>query len=171
VRGGEGTTPVYLDDPDGQDGLDRYDMYHATVTVIDPGTAGGPRLRIASGAGAVDNRLCYVEITSATSGASVGTTNVFAATYDYRTRRVTKTENGETTTFRYDGGVSYQEWKGGSKSAEFVRGSGMGGGIGSILYSDRLEDGAWVREYFAYNPAVGHVVATLTGDGDTLAAP
>ena len=67
--------------------------------------------------------------------------------------------------------MAFDEWKDlnydGSLdlSVEFVRGSGMGGGIGSILYSDRQEpDGEGfetVREYFVYSPAVGHTVATL----------
>ena len=99
----------------------------------------------------------------------------FEATYDYRTRRVSKTEGGDVTIFRYDGGVSFDEWKdtGGDgvflKQVEFVRGSGMGGGIGSILYSDReVPDGqggtVTEREYFVYSPAVGHTVATLKED-------
>ncbi|HXJ16978.1 MAG TPA: RHS repeat-associated core domain-containing protein, partial [Candidatus Polarisedimenticolia bacterium] len=91
----------------------------------------------------------------------------FEAAYDYRTRRVTKKEGGDEVTFRYDGGVSFDEWKNGAKTVEFVRGSGMGGGIGSILYSDRqVDDGqggtVTEREYFVYSPAVGHTVATLT---------
>jgi RHS repeat-associated protein len=45
----------------------------------------------------------------------------------------------------------------------------MGGGIGSILYSERREkqpDDTYqdVREYFVYSPAVGHVTATLAED-------
>ena len=67
--------------------------------------------------------------------------------YDYRTRRVWKYElvEGEEkwTLFRYDGGVSFDEWTTNTETDEFgqsvyfVRGAGMGGGIGSIILSDR----------------------------------
>jgi RHS repeat-associated protein len=50
-----------------------------------------------------------------------------------------------------------------------VRGSGLGGGIGSILYSDRFAGPNPGREYFVYSPAVGHTVATLTGDTGAVA--
>ena len=76
---------------------------------------------------------------------------------------MTTTEGGSTTLFRYDGGDCYQELNAanGSLKVEFVRGSGLGGGIGSILYSDRTAAEGPV-EHFAYN-AVGHTVA-LTDD-------
>ena len=76
------------------------------------------------------------------------------------------TEGGSTTLYRYDGGDCYQELNAanGSLKVEFVRGSGLGGGIGSILYSDRPGESTPV-EYFAYN-AVGHTVALTDGDGD-----
>jgi RHS repeat-associated protein len=66
------------------------------------------------------------------------------------------------TYFRYDSGDSFQEAQSGTSNiqVEFVRGSGMGGGIGSILYSDR---GA-TREHFTYN-AVGHTVALTLQTG------
>ena len=109
------------------------------------------------------NRLTSVDVDGA---------DAFEAAYDYRTRRVSKTTypggTAETTTFRYDGGVSFDELKGGVKQVEFVRGSGMGGGIGSILYSDRTASGG-EKEYFVYSPAVGHTVATLTGDTGAVA--
>jgi RHS repeat-associated protein len=47
-----------------------------------------------------------------------------------------------------------------SNSQPSVRGSGMGGGIGSILYSDR----GTTREHFTYN-AVGHTVALTLQSG------
>ena len=87
-------------------------------------------------------------------GVERGGDTVFEASYDYRTRRLTKTENGATTYFRYDSGNSYQEITNGTVRVEFIRGSGMGGGIGSILYFDRGGE----EEYFSYN-AVGHTVA------------
>jgi RHS repeat-associated protein len=94
-----------------------------------------------------------------------GSTNgpvIFSATYDYRTRRLTTTESGATKYFRYDSGDSFHEVANGTSNiqVEFVRGSGMGGGIGSILYSDR---GA-TREHFTYN-AVGHTVALTLQTG------
>ena len=99
-------------------------------------------------------------------GATQDGAPVFAATYDYRTRRVAVTEGlapSSPKLFRYDGGDSFQELDGGSLSVEFVRGSGMGGGIGSILYSDR-SNAAGPVEYFAYN-AVGHTVALTLPSG------
>jgi RHS repeat-associated protein len=94
-----------------------------------------------------------------------GSTNgpvIFEATYDYRTRRLTTLEGGATKYFRYDSGDSFHEVANGTSNiqVEFVRGSGMGGGIGSILYSDR---GA-TREHFTYN-AVGHTVALTLQTG------
>jgi YD repeat-containing protein len=94
-----------------------------------------------------------------------GSTNgpvIFQATYDYRTRRLTTTESGATKYFRYDSGDSFHEVANGTSNiqVEFVSGSGMGGGIGSILYSDR---GA-TREHFTYN-AVGHTVALTLQTG------
>lgn len=91
---------------------------------------------------------------------SVNAATVFSATYDYRTRRQTTTEAGATTFFRYDGGEAFQEVTGGTTpglQVEWIRGSGLGGGIGSILYAVRPT----AEEYFTYNP-VGHTVV-LTG--------
>jgi len=100
----------------------------------------------------VNDRLVEVQENSST---------VFEASYDYRTRRLTKTENSNTIHFRYDGGVSFHELDGSSLTVEFIRGSGLGGGIGSILYSDR----SGTNEFFTYN-AVGHVVALTDDNGD-----
>ncbi len=63
------------------------------------------------------------------------------ATYDYRTRRLSKIEYNagvaDTTLFRYDAGTSFQELDTAyTIETEFTRGTGMGGGIGSILYAD-----------------------------------
>ncbi|MCH8148425.1 MAG: hypothetical protein IH987_10590, partial [Planctomycetes bacterium] len=104
----------------------------------------------------VNDRLVKADANGAT---------VFQASYDYRTRRLSKTEGGNTTYFRYDAGVSFQELESGTTSinVEFVRGSGMGGGIGSILYSDRSVAGG-TDEFFCSN-AVGHTVALADSDG------
>ena len=97
-----------------------------------------------------------------------GQREIFSTRYDARTRRREVTEAGKTTFYRYDGGDCYRETtQAGAATVEFVRGSGMGGGIGSILYSDRRAASGPV-ESFAYNPAVGHTVATIAADGATV---
>lgn len=60
--------------------------------------------------------------------------------YDYRTRRVERVEAGVATRVVFGGGVSVLEFTGAvsTPTVEYVRGSGMGGGIGSILYSVRV---------------------------------
>ena len=70
------------------------------------------------------------------------------------------------TVYRCDGGTSFHELDGtGKMQVEFVRGSGQGGGIGSILYADRGAysggSGSGPVEHYTFN-AVGHTVA-LTG--------
>jgi RHS repeat-associated protein len=83
---------------------------------------------------------------------------VLTATYDSRSRRLTKTEGGTTTVFRYDGGVCLQELQDDTITARFVRGADMGGGIGGILYGTRPASGQQITEFFVYNQ-VGHTVA------------
>jgi RHS repeat-associated protein len=124
---------------------------------------------------------------------------IFKASYDYRTRRTAKTEtlNGgpaSTVSYLYDGGVSCQEMKlvsgnefDGTNAVldkQYIRGNGMGGGIGSVLYMERAADIAstsqsvqdfydnlnggqttsLIPEYYTYN-AVGSVVANTDQDG------
>lgn len=118
---------------------------------------------------------------------------IFEAGYDGRTRRLWKNEvfrqydpqqnpNPEftTTSFRYDGGVSFQELIDGELTTEFIRGSGMGGGIGSILYRDRVTNGidtamavGDAEAYFNFDSLSGGLIqdqsanahdATLSGD-------
>jgi RHS repeat-associated protein len=60
--------------------------------------------------------------------------------YDYRTRRVTRTENALTTSVVFSGGQSVQEYEAGAGPnpvVEYVRGSDMGGGVGGMLYTLR----------------------------------
>ena len=90
----------------------------------------------------------------------------FMATYDYRTRRIETSESGTTTVFRYDGGVCCQEIAGDTVESEFIRGTGQGGGIGSILYRRRTAN---VEETFVYN-AVGHTVALTNELGETFSS-
>ena len=107
----------------------------------------------------------------------------FQADYDARTRRLAKREaltledreRGvfSETTYRYDGGTSYQDLnEPGEVLVEHARAGGLGGGIGSILYADRYsaegESGSGgsslTTEYFAYN-AVGHTSALTDAAG------
>jgi len=89
---------------------------------------------------------------------------IFSATYDYRTRRLTTITNGITTFFQYDSGDCFAEYAAnGSLNVQYMRGSGMGGGIGSILYSNRNGK----LEYFDYN-GVGDTV--LLTDPDCVAS-
>ena len=77
------------------------------------------------------------------------------AQYDYRTRRTKTVEKGTVKLYIYDGGVNVQEYdSAGSLTKQLVRGSGMGGGIGSILYTDSNSDSS--RRFFIYN-ALGSV--------------
>jgi RHS repeat-associated protein len=59
--------------------------------------------------------------------------------HDDRRCKVSTSDCVSVMLFRYNGGDSFQEMPSGTTgtAVEFVRGPGMGGGIGSILYSDR----------------------------------
>jgi RHS repeat-associated protein len=59
--------------------------------------------------------------------------------YDYRTRRVGRTEpgGGGTTQVVFSGGTSVRERMGNGETIDYVRGNDMGGGVGGILYSLR----------------------------------
>ena len=86
---------------------------------------------------------------------------------DYRTRRISKVENGDATYYVYDGGVNVQELDSArSLTKQLVRGTGMGGGIGSVLYteSDYANGVPQKKEYFCYN-AIGSVVAMTDASG------
>lgn len=92
----------------------------------------------------------------------------FAYGYDYRTRRVKRAETiggtTETTAIVFSGGTSVQEYENsaaGLPNVEYIRGSGMGGGIGSILYSLR----GGVASFNHYNSR-GDVVAKTDSSGD-----
>lgn len=50
-----------------------------------------------------DNRLIRVS-------EGEGDEEIFTAVYDYRSRRLEKTENGDTVSYLYDSGVSVQEY-------------------------------------------------------------
>src|SRR5439155_6542874 len=91
---------------------------------------------------------------------------IFHAAYDARTRRLYKDDGSpwEYTLFRYDGGTNFQElrergnyWP--EVITDLVRAGGLGGGIGSILYSDgTMAEGEW--NSFLYD-AVGNTIELL----------
>lgn len=103
-----------------------------------------------------DNRLIRVS-------EGEGDEEIFTAVYDYRSRRLEKTENGDTVSYLYDGGVSVQEYDAeGSLKTYLVRAGGYGGGIGDVVYTENA-DGTG-REYFLYN-ATGTTSALTDDDG------
>jgi len=141
-----------------------YDLNGNRATKEPLGPAGGPTQ--------VYNWDVSDRLTSVAQATTGGAQSVlFEAGYDYRTRRVLKRESGNETVFRYDGGNAFQEHRDGAMSVEFVRGTGLGGGIGSILYSDRSVDpnGGGAVEFNVYNP-VGHVVVQTDDSGSLLNA-
>jgi RHS repeat-associated protein len=64
---------------------------------------------------------------------------LYSYAYDYRTRRVTRTEGSTKTNIVFDGGTSIEEYTGtpGSPTVEYVRGHDYGGGVGGLEYSVR----------------------------------
>lgn len=79
-----------------------------------------------------ENRLVGLSKTTA------GNPGAYSYVYDYRTRRVVRTENSSSTQLVFSGGTSVQEYSApGTVSAEYVRGSDWGGGVGGVLYSLR----------------------------------
>jgi RHS repeat-associated protein len=102
-----------------------------------------------------ENRLITVTDGSAST--------LFEAVYDYRTRRMSKVEDGSTKYFVYDGGTNVQELDGTrTLTKQLVRGTGMGGGIGSVLYNEDVAGSN--PEYFVYN-AIGSTVALTDSTG------
>ncbi|WP_009961005.1 RHS repeat-associated core domain-containing protein [Verrucomicrobium spinosum] len=86
---------------------------------------------------------------------------LYSFVYDYRTRRIETVKDAvPATKFVFSGGTSVQEFDGGVLSAELVRGSDIGGGVGGLLYSLR----SGTPSYTHYN-ARGDVVAKTDGVG------
>ncbi len=86
-----------------------------------------------------DNRLIQVTLRDTEQP------KVYSFGYDYRTRRITRETPTEKTTHVFDGSLSVQEFDT-SESAtlsvnnlttESIRGEGMGGGVGGMVYSVR----------------------------------
>ena len=95
----------------------------------------------------------------------------YAYAYDYRTRRVGRIEGGEANTVVFLGGLSVQEYgreASGARKAqpdvEHIRGSGMAGGVGGLVYSVRGAGAGADPSYNLYNSR-GDVVAQTNGTG------
>ena len=78
-------------------------------------------------------------------------TGTYTYAYDYRTRRILRNETqagGVSTKVVFSGGLSVQEYAGGSTttSVEYLRGSDYGGGVGGILYTIRGTDLSYTHE-------------------------
>jgi RHS repeat-associated protein len=81
--------------------------------------------------------------------------------YDYRTRRVERTEDATTTKVIFSSGLSVQELEGSTLKVEYLRGSDWGGGVGGILYT--LRDGD--PSFNHYNNR-GDVTTKTDGDSE-----
>lgn len=95
----------------------------------------------------------------------------YAYAYDYRTRRVGRIEGGAASTVVFLGGLSVQEYgreANGARKAqpevEHIRGSGMAGGVGGLVYSVRGAGAGAQPSYNLYNSR-GDVVAQTNGTG------
>lgn len=104
-----------------------------------------------------ENRL--ISLTKNTSGG----TGTYSYVYDYRTRRIQRTENGTATNLSFSGGTSAIEFttNAASPTAEHIRGSDLGGGIGGILFT--LHGGANLA--FNFYDGRGDVVGQVNAAG------
>lgn len=109
----------------------------------------------------------------------------YAYAYDYRTRRTIRDESaagGDKTFVIYSDGLSIQEWKdtllsglnldttNDTKQVEYVRGSGLGGGIAGLLYTvrDLDEDGQLDDIRLNHYNARGDLVAQTDHRGEVM---
>ncbi len=111
----------------------------------------------------------------------------YSYAYDYRTRRTVRDESyagGDKTFVIYSDGLSVQEWKtqtisdpnlepgsaDDTKQVEYVRGSGLGGGIAGLLYTvrDLDEDGALDDIRLNHYNARGDLVAQTDDRGEVM---
>ncbi len=108
-----------------------------------------------------ENRL--VQLQKNVPGADV-VTGAYAYVYDYRTRRVERSEVGVATKIVFSGGTSVREYTvpppSGPPVVEYVRGSDYGGGVGGIVYTLR----GGTPSFTHYN-ARGDVVAKVDALG------
>ena len=100
---------------------------------------------------------------------TAGGAGTYFYTYDYRTRRVERTEAGVVTKSVFSGGVSVSEYTavtlsplayGLSPDVEYIRGSDWGGGVGGLLYSVR----SGVPSFKHYNSR-GDVISATDATG------
>ena len=120
---------------------------------------------VAKTAGGVTHTYCY-DRENRLTGVLAGEEEIFSAIYDYRSRRLEKTENGDTISYLYDGGVSVQEYDAeGSLKTFLLRAGGYGGGIGDVVYTENGSSGE--REYFLYN-AIGSTSALTDDSGSVI---
>ena len=106
-----------------------------------------------------ENRL--ISVTKGTTGA-LGTHSYI---YDYRGRRVSRTEpqgggSSQTTNIVFSGGTSGQEYANSALTVDYVRGSDWGGGVGGILYTMRSN-----APSFDHYDRRGDVVAQTNASG------
>ena len=102
-----------------------------------------------------ENRLVAV------GGAHKGLPLNLQYAYDYRGRRVQRTEAGQVTRVVFAGGQSWLETVGGATQVEHIRGAHLGGGVSGLLYT--LRPGIPVS--FSHYNQRGDVVAKTQGAG------
>jgi RHS repeat-associated protein len=135
-----------------------------TVTLSSPATATGTGVALSFGLGDIysyddENRLVNLNYQTGESG-----TGTYVYGYDYRTRRVARTEPGPVAThIVFDGGTSILEYGTGgaaSPNVEYVRGHDYGGGVGGLEYSVRSGTAA-----FNFYDSRGDVTTQTNGSG------
>jgi RHS repeat-associated protein len=136
-----------------------------SITISMAATANGTGVSISftNGVGSsydYENRL--IGLTYNVGGAAAG---AYSYAYDYRTRRVSRTEPGPVTTYIvFDGGTSIEEYTSSpsSPTVEYVRGFNYGGGVGGLEYSIRSGTPS-----FNFFDSRGDVVAKTNSGGAT----
>lgn len=125
-----------------------------------------------------ENRLINANLPSGytlPSGSTLSAAADYDFGYDYRTRRVSKSENGTNTTTSFSGGLSVQEYSGlqapdpttDSADAHYIRASDFGGGVGGVLFS--LRGSGLTSSYYHYNSR-GDVTTKTNEAGSNTAA-
>jgi RHS repeat-associated protein len=105
-----------------------------------------------------ENRLTSFNYLTGSSG-----TGMYTYTYDYRTRRVSRTEPSAGTTYIvFDSGTSIEEYTStpSSPTVEYIRGFNYGGGVGGLEYSIRSGVSS-----FNFFDSRGDVVAKTNSSG------
>jgi RHS repeat-associated protein len=112
-----------------------------SITISMAATANGTGVSISftnSVANSYDYENRLVGLTYNVGGTAAG---AYSYAYDYRTRRISRTEPSAGTTYIvFDGGVSIIEYGAAgaaNPSAEYIRGFNYGGGVGGLEYSVR----------------------------------